>query len=92
MASRKTAPPMTLCHVSSTISLFNQLQQISFSLFSMRICPAGDKMLLLKTFQEGANKTSLNKQNTNHLFKLMNLCQTMRFIRLWGGESKFVAP
>lgn len=69
---------------------------MSFSLFSMRICPqhppAGDKMLLLKTFKEAANKTSLNKQNTNHLFKLMNLCQTMRFIRLWDGESKFVAP
>lgn len=67
-----------------------------FSLFSMNICPqhtpAGDKMALLKTFQEEANKTSLNKQNTNHLFKLMNLRQMMKFIRLWGGESKFVAP
>lgn len=67
-----------------------------FSLFSMRVCPqhtpASDKMVLLKTFQEEANKTSLNKQNTNHLFKLMNLRQMMEFIRLWGGESKFVAP
>ncbi len=49
-------------------------------------------MALLKTFQEEANKTSLNKRNTNHLFKLMNLRQMNTFIRLWGGESKFEAP